>query len=258
MSVNANRSEVMAFVRSVIANDYDCDADDFLNEGYTFKHTPQRPGGRGYIPPSKTIQATSFGYGIVLTCHPDFFEPIKAITSKLDRDDFFYPMGLGPLYNLATVNKLQLRGPSLKHALSRDRFTPAGGFEQIAKLIETDQVLALANTPGFSNALEPSDNRLSSNYLAGVVYDNERLIAAAAAVEEAPGFWQIGVDVLPDARKRGLGLAVVSRVSAAILERGDVPYYSADPANIASRSIAHALGFFPAFTEIHCFNAPQP
>jgi hypothetical protein len=256
MSHNQSKREALPFVRRVIANDYTCHPDDFLKDGLTINEFEPRPGGRGYRPPSRSFLAVTFGNGVVITSHADFIEPVRAIASGLERDEFFQPAGLGPLYNLFESNQMILRAPSLKYVLTADHFTPFDGYETMTKLLETEEVRPLANLPGFPHSLEDDPAHVESPLLAGVAYRGDQLIAAAVACEEAEGFWQIGVDVLPEGRGSGLGLAIVSRVSAAILERGGLPYYSAATSNIASRSIAHRLGFWPAFTESYAVDKP--
>ena len=87
--------------------------------------------------------------------------------------------------------------------------------------------------------------------MAAVACENARMIGVAAACEETAGLWQIGVDVIPEARGTGLGREVVARVTQAIFEAGGVPYYTAAPSNIASCSTALGLGFWPAWTDIY-------
>jgi predicted GNAT family acetyltransferase len=59
------------------------------------------------------------------------------------------------------------------------------------------------------------------------------------------------VDTLPEYRKRGIGKATVSAVSKYILKQGIVPYYSTTMDNEASKSIALALGYKPAWVELY-------
>ena len=250
MNINRNRREALPFLRQVLSNDYTCDPDDFLRDGVTINEFVPRPGGRGYLPPRFPFQAATFGNGTVITCHADLIEPVGALADRFDRDYFFFPEGMGPIYTLLHERGLHLRGPSLKHLLTADRFTPSSGFLDRTTLLETEAVLALENTPGFPFSLTMAPGRKISEFLAGAAYDGDRLIAVASACNEVDGLWQIAVDVLPEARGTGLGLAIVSRVTTAILERDGLPYYSAAASNIASRSIARRLGFWPVFTEM--------
>ena len=63
--------------------------------------------------------------------------------------------------------------------------------------------------------------------------------------------WQIGVDVVETARGGGIGRALVSRLTALILDSGRVPYYSTAVSNIRSRAVALSLGYWPAWTELY-------
>jgi predicted GNAT family acetyltransferase len=118
------------------------------------------------------------------------------------------------------------------------------------ELLEGDQIHELYSTPGFTHALSYQPDRAVRDVLAVVARDQRQIIGVAAAKAETQKLWQIGVDVIPEARQQGLGKFLVSRLSQEILNRDIVPYYSAASSNIASRSIAASLGFWPAWTEL--------
>ncbi len=62
--------------------------------------------------------------------------------------------------------------------------------------------------------------------------------------------WQIGIDVLPDYRRRGVACALTSRLTVEILARGKVPFYSAAWSDIPSVRNAIRSGFRPAWAEL--------
>jgi predicted GNAT family acetyltransferase len=68
--------------------------------------------------------------------------------------------------------------------------------------------------------------------------------------------WQLGIDVLPDYRYQGIGRALVSRLTAAVLQKGILPYYTTTVSNIASRRIATSLGYLPAWVELYSADKP--
>ena len=103
-------------------------------------------------------------------------------------------------------------------------------------------------TPEGENALSPE--RPDLDVLGVGAYINGALAGLAACSAETPVMWQIGVDVLPAYRRRGLAAHLVSRLAAAAAERGHVPYYTAAAANMASLRTASAAGFLPVWVQL--------
>lgn len=103
-------------------------------------------------------------------------------------------------------------------------------------------------TPEWSNALCSARRQLDR--LAVGAFDGETLIGLAGASADCAQMWQIGVDVLPAYRRRGVASALVSRLACEILERGLVPFYCAAWSNLPSVRNALRCGFFPAWVEL--------
>ena len=61
---------------------------------------------------------------------------------------------------------------------------------------------------------------------------------------------QIGIDVLPPYRKKGIAAALTSQLALLILEQGKVPFYCAAWSNIKSVRNAIKCGFKPAWVEM--------
>ena len=70
--------------------------------------------------------------------------------------------------------------------------------------------------------------------LAVGAYDGARLVGLAGCSADCESMWQIGVDVLPGYRRRGVAAALTSRLAAETLARGKVPFYCAAWSNIKS------------------------
>ena len=62
--------------------------------------------------------------------------------------------------------------------------------------------------------------------------------------------WQIGVDVLPEFRRKGIASALTRRLAREILERRKVPFYCCAWSNIKSAKNAVGSGFRPAWAEL--------
>ena len=62
--------------------------------------------------------------------------------------------------------------------------------------------------------------------------------------------WQIGVNVLPRYRRKGIAAAITSRLAVEILKRGKVPFYCAAWCNLKSVRNAIKCGFRPAWVTV--------
>lgn len=102
--------------------------------------------------------------------------------------------------------------------------------------------------PQWSNALCKA--RKENDVLCVGAYDGDTLIGLAGCSADCERMWQIGIDVLPAYRKRGVAAALVSRLAAETLARGKVPFYCAAWSNLASKKTALACGFRPAWVQL--------
>lgn len=81
-------------------------------------------------------------------------------------------------------------------------------------------------------------------------YDGDKLIGLAGCSADCDTMWQIGVDVLPKYRKRGIASAITSRLAIEIINRGKVPFYCCAWSNIKSARNAIKSGFRPAWVQM--------
>ncbi len=102
--------------------------------------------------------------------------------------------------------------------------------------------------PEWGNAL--CEKRKQLDRMAVGAYDRDRLVGLAGCSADCDSMWQIGVDVLPEYRQRGIAAALTSRLSDEILSAGKVPFYCCAWSNIASARNAVKSGFRPAWVQI--------
>lgn len=79
----------------------------------------------------------------------------------------------------------------------------------------------------------------------------ENLAGIACATKDSEKMCQIGVDVLPEYRKQKLASAMVTSLTAELLNRDLIPYYFTDNSNLPSQKTAIASGYYPAW--IHSY-----
>ena len=103
-------------------------------------------------------------------------------------------------------------------------------------------------TETWSNAL--CEKRKELDILGVGAYRDGTLIGLAACSADCETMWQIGVDVLPEHRRKGIASALTSRLAIEILESGKVPFYCCAWSNLRSARNAIKSGFRPAWVEM--------
>ena len=76
------------------------------------------------------------------------------------------------------------------------------------------------------------------------------ILGMAGASRDGADFWQIGVNVEPFARGRGIASALTAALKQEILRRGALPFYGTAPSHIHSQRVALAAGFVPMWAEL--------
>lgn len=105
----------------------------------------------------------------------------------------------------------------------------------------------------FPNALCEKYLPERPDVLALAALDGDAIMGMAGASLDyngAPGWLQIGIDVLPEYRGHGVGAFLVNELKCEMERRGDIPFYGTSPANIHSQNVAINCGFRPAWVEI--------
>ena len=80
--------------------------------------------------------------------------------------------------------------------------------------------------------------------------EDGRILGMAGASADSPMMWQIGINVEPEARGKGVAALLVTLLKNDILERGVLPFYGTAMSHIASQRVALAAGFRPAWAEL--------
>ena len=104
--------------------------------------------------------------------------------------------------------------------------------------------------PRFPNAIAfPVPCPVRPDRIAAVAVEGDNIMGMTGCSEDTPHWQQIGIDVLPQYRSKGIGSYLVSLLRNRIIGMGDVPFYGTAAANIMSQNIAFNSGFRPAWVE---------
>ena len=102
----------------------------------------------------------------------------------------------------------------------------------------------------FPNAICDKYNPRRPDRIVVCAYDGDSIMGMAGCSEDAKGWQQIGIDVMPEYRSKGVGAYLVTLLKNKILEQGDIPFYGTSLSGYHSWNIAINCGFKPAWVEI--------
>lgn len=148
----------------------------------------------------------------------------------------------------------QLAAYGMRLTQSYHMFLPLGEAREIAgnwplKWFEQTDIPSLYS-PQFPNALCERFLPERPDMLAVAATDHGKIIGLAGCTADTPLLWQIGIDILPEYRSRGLGTYLVHSLKGEILRRGKIPYYGTSLSALHSWRIALKCGFLPAWIDI--------
>lgn len=170
------------------------------------------------------------GKGIVVSADSDILAKVKPLLEDKTRDDMFAaPFVFGhSLYYIPDCNRIK-------------KLSVPDGFNFYIN--EGKGIHDLYKVSGFENAILYDINHPRPDVIViYAMYDNE-IAAMAGASADSNFMWQIGIDVLPRFRNKGLAVSLVSNLAVMIMEWGIVPYYGTASSNIASQAVAYRSGF---------------
>ena len=239
---------------SQLAVDYNAQREDFTKKGVTLAPAADLPGRRHYAEGAPFFQMATTGNGVVIAAH-------ESLQGELDAWAREHLAGDGAGHWLFEYPKLrELDGILRPHGwtvegthhmfLPRREFVPRlpEGFRY--RWYDREGVKAFYPNKTWPNAILERENPPRPDVIALAAFAGEAPAALCGASADGELLWQVGIDVLPPYRSRGLGRALVEALSARIAELGKVPFYGTAAANIHSQGIAVNCGFFPAWVEV--------
>ncbi len=228
------------------ALDYGCLPEDFLKKENTVTISKDSGKQRVYLKLPLACSMVTYGNGIVAQASNEAYDIVKDYINSYPREHCFETPHLHVIDG--ALSKI-----GYKICFMAEYFLP--DVQKITRL-ECDYATKVLYprdfeklyTDEWSNAL--CEKRKHLDMIAVGAYDGDRLIGLAGASADCDTMWQIGIDVLPEYRQKGIASALTSQLTFEVIERGKVPFYCAAWCNIKSVRNAIKCGYRPAWTEV--------
>lgn len=232
----------------LLALEFNCSPEDFLKSENVLTVSRPGEGRRIYTSDKLFFQMATLGNNAVITadkCMQTFLR--EYIKNKMGHWLFEIP-------NLLPIQReLEKHGYTLTQ--THHLFLPCRDVvvtkERPVKWYYGSGLSQFRADSRFPNAIEAMDCETESPLrMAVCAYDGDQIMGMAACAEDAPNWYQIGIDVLSEYRSQGIGTHLVGLMKKQIIRQNGIPYYITSIAGYHSWNIALACGFKPAWVEI--------
>lgn len=238
--------EILKIALQQSAYDLGCHPDDFFRKENVVTISKKHPQARKYLVYPLSCDMVSYGNNIVAQATEKIAPLVRAFIDHYPVEHCFETPHIHVL-------DAQLGAFDQKVCFMAEYFLPD---VNAVKERPCDYPLRILHQKDFANLYLPQwsnalcEKRKELDVLGVGAYDNGKLIGLAGCSADCEMMYQIGVDVLPEYRQKGIASALTSKLALEILKIGKVPFYCAAWCNIKSVRNAIASGFRPAWVEL--------
>lgn len=235
-----------------LSRDYNCYAEDFEQGGILITSKTAHPERRRFEDEDSIADIIVHEGKLIVTASDEFFDSVEDYFSDADDSDgeWFFDT-----FDFVAFNKL-LNGFGYELGPARLGFVPApSGLEHGAEplppsmvWLEGKELERFRGDERFNEALLFSE--VTPDMLAIACYSElGEILGMAGASRNSADMWEMGVNVLSEARRTGLASEMVRLLSCEVQRRGHLPYFNCCMSHIAAQRTALAAGLRPAFCE---------
>lgn len=246
--------QILEIAMKQSAVDSNCDWQDFTKQENKVVVSKKRENARKYLGLPFLCDLTTYGTNIVASVSPELGEFVTDYISRFPVEHCFETPNLHVLmdrirpfgYNVCFMAEYSLPDVDVLMGLHLAEKLKKKYHYQI-RFLGPDDFCELY-TEQWANAL--CEKRKELDVLAVGAFDGDKLIGLAGASADCETMWQIGVDVLPAYRRKGIASALTNELAIEILKKDIVPFYCCAWSNLGSIRNAVASGFRPAWVQL--------
>lgn len=238
--------DILEIAMQQSAVDANCDKEDFKRKDPVIVASARHPDARRYLQLPFSCHLISYGTNIVASIDMNYREIVEGYLNQYAVEHCFETPNMHVLNKAFEKHDLQV-------CFMAEYFLPD---VNCIPVLECEYELRILNQADFADLYVPQwsnalcESRKELDILGVGAYRDGRLVGLAGCSADCGKMWQIGVDVLPEERRKGIASALTSRLAAEILKREKVPFYCCAWSNIKSARNAIKSGFRPAWAEL--------
>ncbi|WP_058308873.1 GNAT family N-acetyltransferase [Gracilibacillus massiliensis] len=241
------QNELIKITQKQLALDYNCVITDFAKKGNTITKNNLLNGRRLYSYDGCQLKIVCYRGKAIITTDEQLLPWVEENLKKEDASWLFeYPK---LRFIDKKLNDFGHEIADIHHYYIPDAkaqfFTPLFDI----KWYEHQDIHQFKNDDRFNEALAFEENH--PDMLAVAAFEGDRIMGMAGASADSKTMWQIGIDVIPGYRGKGVGANLTALLKQEILKRGKVPFYGTVESHDISKNIAFRAGFLPAWSEVH-------
>ncbi|MCR5654438.1 MAG: GNAT family N-acetyltransferase [Lachnospiraceae bacterium] len=243
-----DRDERNRLICKQLSADYCFDPDEFKSgSGHVFSLYEPLAGRRVFDPHEDVfLKVVSYKNRLLFTGKKEIITECEKRYKDVDAAWFMEPKPLRSLNDLLYGYGYRIEKMHPFYTSFEPREVKADAYE--IRYFETEEIEQFRGDDRFEKAY--SFLEAAPDVVGVGAYKDGKILGMAGASADSPLFWQIGIDVVPEARGQGIGVILVSLLRNEILKRGRVPYYGTAVSHTLSQNIAIRSGFTVAFTEL--------
>ncbi|MEG0614631.1 MAG: GNAT family N-acetyltransferase [Oscillospiraceae bacterium] len=247
------KNDMLDAVAEQLSLDLACSPADFEKSQNTVTFSKIMFGRRNFQDEKDFFHIATFGDGAVASVDAKIFSFTENILSKIEGIKLFDAQSVYVInQELEKYGKIISSFNQYYLPKTPYYFPENSGYK--LELFEGESISALYKYPEFQNALLYKNSGIRRDVIAICARNGDQIIGIAGASNDSDRMWQIGIDVNPSFRRKGLARILVSAITNEILMRGAVPYYGTWWSNIASMNVALTCGYYPAWSEMSAIN----